>query len=96
MMLIVTGILVGAVLGVRFNVLVLVPVICGALVIVLLDGIARGGGFWWVATTMIVIATALQLGYVLGSVVHFVMGAARVPEPRRISMQREGDRPKAA
>jgi hypothetical protein len=92
----VTGVLVGSVLGARFNVLVLIPVICIALVVVLVDSLGLGEGFWWVATTMCGFATALQLGYLLGGVVHFVVGAARAPNPRRISMQREGDRPKAA
>jgi len=80
------GILVGAVLGLRFKVLVLVPVICVALAIVLVDGIARGDGLWWLALAMIVITTSLQLGYILGNVVRFAMGAARAPNHGKVSM----------
>ena len=75
--LMVIGILVGAVLGLRFKVLVLVPVICGALSIVVVDGIARGDGLLRIAVAMIVIATSVQLGFVLGIVTRSVMGAAR-------------------
>jgi len=43
MILILTGVLVGAMLGLRLKVFVLVPVICGALAIVVVDGIATRG-----------------------------------------------------
>jgi hypothetical protein len=80
------GILVGAVLGLRFKVLVLVPVICGALAIVVVDGIARETGLWQLLLAMIVIAISLQLGYVLGIVARFIMVAARVPNHGGVSM----------
>jgi len=86
MILTLMGALAGAVLGLRFKVLVLVPVICVALAIVLVNGIARSDGVWWLAFTMIMIATALQLGYVLGIVVRVVINAARAPNHRRNSM----------
>jgi hypothetical protein len=89
------GILVGAVLGLRFKVLVLVPVICVALAIVLVDGIARGDGLWWLALAMVVIATSLQLGYILGIVVRFVLGAVRAPNHGRVSMSTSTEIPGA-
>ena len=73
MILILTSVLVGAMLGLRLKVFVLVPVICGALVIVVVDGIARGDAIWRLAFSMIMIVTALQLGYFLGNVIRFVM-----------------------
>jgi len=57
---------------------VLVPVICGALVIVVVDGIARGDAIWRLAFSMIMIVTALQLGYFLGNVIRFVMAPAPI------------------
>jgi hypothetical protein len=83
--LIMIGILVGAVLGLRFKVLVLVPVVCGALAVVVVNGIARGDGLWQLVLAMTVIAISLQLGYVLGIVVRFVMVAAR-PNHGRVTM----------
>ena len=76
MILILTGVLVGAVLGLRLKVFVLVPVICGALALVVVDGIARGDTLWRLAFSMIMIATALQIGYFLGNVVRFVIAPA--------------------
>ena len=76
MLLILTGVLVGAVLGLRLKVFVLVPVICGALAIVVVDGIAREDTLWQLAFSMIMIITALQLGYFLGNVIRFVMTSA--------------------
>jgi hypothetical protein len=84
MLLILTGVVAGAVLGLRLKVLVLVPVIWGALALVVVDGIARGDALWRLAFSMIIIATALQLGYFLGSVIRFVMGPA--PNQGRASL----------
>ena len=84
MLLILTGVLVGAVLGLRLKVFVLVPVICGALVIVVGDGIARGDAIWRLAFSMIMVVTALQLGYFLGNVIRFVMAPA--PNQGRASL----------
>jgi hypothetical protein len=76
MLLILTGLLLGAVLGLRLKVLVLIPAICGALAIVVVDGIARGDTLWQLAFSMIMIATALQFGYFFGNVIRFVMAPA--------------------
>ncbi len=84
------GILVGAVLGLRFKVLVLVPVICVAIPIVLAAGIAHGDGVWRLALAMVVIATSLQVGYILGNVTRFLLGAARVPNHGKISIPTSG------
>jgi hypothetical protein len=80
------GVLIGAVLGLRFKVFVLVPVICGASAVVVIGGIARGDTLWRLAFTMVVIATALQMGYFLGNVIRLVTGAARASDHDRVSM----------
>jgi len=86
MILIPLSVLVGAMLGLRFKVFVLVPVICGALAIAVVEGIAGGDGLWRLVFAMIVIAASLQLGYILGIVVRFVMGAARADNRDRVSL----------
>jgi hypothetical protein len=86
MILFLMGVLVGAVLGVRFKVLVLVPAICAALPVVVVAEIARGEGIWGLALATIVVASSLQIGYILGNVVWFVTGAARATNHRTSSM----------
>jgi hypothetical protein len=86
MILFLIGVLVGAVLGLRFKVFVLVPVICIALAIVAVDGVARGDELWRLAISMIVIATALQVGYILGIVTQFVMASGRSTHHSTVSL----------
>jgi hypothetical protein len=61
------SILVGVVLGLRFNLFILVPTIGLALTMVVVTGMARGDGAWSLVATMIVVTTFLQLGYIGGS-----------------------------
>ena len=61
----VVAMLSGAVLGLRYKVLILAPAITFALVFVV--GFAREAGIWWIALDMVVVTTALQLGYLGGS-----------------------------
>jgi hypothetical protein len=82
------GILVGIVLGMPLNVLVLVPVICIALAIAVLDGIARWDGLWHPTFVMIVIATSVQLGYFLGVVAKSAMGSMRRTNHGAVSLPR--------
>src|ERR1700730_12259213 len=63
------GLLVGAALGLRFSVFILIPAICLALIIAAIDGIARGHEVWWIASTMVIAATSIQVGYIGGIVV---------------------------
>jgi hypothetical protein len=66
-LLAIVSILVGALLGLRFRVFILVPAITFALALVIGVGVAREAGIWWIALEMVVVATALQLGYLGGS-----------------------------
>jgi hypothetical protein len=86
MILILIGVLVGAVLGVRFTVFVLVPVIFVALAIVAVGGVVRGDDLWQLAISMIVIATSVQVGYILGIVTQFVMGSVRSTHNSTVSL----------
>jgi len=67
MILIVISILIGAALGARFNVLILVPAAALALLSTAAVGIANGDQTWSVASTMVSVTAVLQTGYWLGS-----------------------------
>jgi len=63
MMLMVICCLVGAMAGLRFNILSFVSVLCVALAIVAIGEIARGDGLWRLVLAMIITSTSVQLGY---------------------------------
>jgi hypothetical protein len=64
----IASVLVGALLGMRFRVFILVPAVLLGVAIVTGVGIARESGIWWVAFEIVVITTALEVGYLGGSV----------------------------
>ena len=68
--------LVGAVLGLRFRVLILVPAIGLVAAGVTANGIVIGDSLWRLALVMVVAATAIQLGYVGGTVAKVLFGSA--------------------
>ena len=67
LMLIMTSVLLGAALGLRFKVFVLFPVAAVALIGIEAVGFANGSGFAWLALAALAVSVGLQLGYVLGS-----------------------------
>jgi len=73
--LLLTGILVGAALGLRFKVFVLVPATAVALGIVAVGQIAYGQSLGRIAIAMIAIAASIQIGYIGGIVIRFAAGA---------------------
>jgi hypothetical protein len=73
-----TAVLIGALLGQRFKVLILVPAIVVGLATVLGFGMAQNGNLWSTLTVMALTITALQLGYLGGAVIRFVVAGARV------------------
>ena len=93
-MLVVFGFLTGMLFGLRFTVLVLVPVIMLTWMLTISIDAMRGLGFWWVVLDMFVLSTALQFGYVAGGALAILRSALEsifelVPEeplrPRRPS-----------
>ena len=56
----VAGILIGAVLSLRLNVVVLLPVTCAALMIAAIGGAARGDSVWYLVSTMVLVVIALR------------------------------------
>jgi hypothetical protein len=61
--------LLGAAFGLRFGVLILVPVMALELGIVAVNGIAIGEGAWQLLIAMSLVATSVQLGYLGGSII---------------------------
>jgi hypothetical protein len=59
----IAGILVGALLGLRYRLIVLAPAICLACAIVVAESAIHGESAWWMAIAIVVVATALQLGF---------------------------------
>jgi hypothetical protein len=82
------SILVGVVFGMRFTVLVVAPVTCGALAIAIVDGIPRGTGLWQLTFALIVIGISIQLGYILGIVAQDVVNSARGTNNKPVSLPR--------
>jgi hypothetical protein len=68
--------LVGAVLGLRFRVLILVPAIGLSVAVAIANGIVLGESLWRLALVTVVVAMAIQLGYVLGTVAQLFFGWA--------------------
>jgi len=73
MFLFIAAVVVGASLGLRYKVFVLVPATAIAIVFVALGGIAKGDSIIHVGVTMIAISTVLQVSYIIGTVVEPIM-----------------------
>jgi hypothetical protein len=72
--------LIGATLGFRFTVLVLVPAIGFAVLGIAAIGIARGDQGNALMITMILIAAVLQIGYLLGAVARTIVVFSIAPQ----------------
>src|SRR5258708_38600488 len=63
---IVTIFLAGAALGLRFKVMILVPALILTALFAAIVGLKRGDQFWSIAAAMILLGTAIQVGYLAG------------------------------
>jgi hypothetical protein len=61
------GVLAGIALGLLFKVFVLAPAITLAVIFALIVGVARGETFGSIIVAMLIIGTAIQLGYFVGT-----------------------------
>jgi hypothetical protein len=75
-------ILVGAVLGLRFTVWILIPGIAFGLFAAAAAGIAHHDGLGTIGLAMVLIAVGLQLGYLMGTTTRFVIAGARAARAR--------------
>ena len=78
------SLLAGALLGMRFKVLILVPAICLALLAILAVGISSSVSFSFIALAMVLAAACLQLGYLIGIAARYAMAGARAGRIHRI------------
>ena len=76
-MLTVIAILTGAVLGLRFTVLILVPASFIGSVATFGIGIAHSNGLWSILLALVLVISALQIGYFSGAVIRFVNAGVR-------------------
>ncbi len=70
--------LLGAVLGHRFKVLVLVPTIVAGAAVAFAIGIARADDAWLIGLTVLLDTVCLQIGYLCGAIIFSLLSAARV------------------
>jgi hypothetical protein len=76
--LILFSVLVGAVLGLRLKVLILVPTTIFFVIGIAGIGATRGDELRSIASAIVVVSISLQLGYLAGSTTRFVTAAVRV------------------
>ena len=74
--------LIGAVLGMRFRVFVLIPAIGITLTAILAVCIVRGDSIAAFAFTAVLAASCLQVGYLGGVATHYGTALARIGRPR--------------
>jgi hypothetical protein len=79
--------LLGAVLGMRFKVLILIPAIGFALIVIIVDGIARGTNVYGILIAGIVASACLQIGYIFSIVTRYCIVSARAGRLRKISLR---------
>jgi hypothetical protein len=86
LILAIVSFLIGVSLGLRFTVLILVPAIGLALALVAANGIVAEEGIWRLVSSMVVVATFVQLGYLGGNVLRSVIFGARAADHGSTSM----------
>jgi hypothetical protein len=62
----VINVLAGIALGLRYKLVILVPAVSFVVTFALIVGIARGDHFWSIILVMVIVGTAVQLGYLIG------------------------------
>jgi hypothetical protein len=85
----VLALLLGAVLGMRFKVLILLPVIACAVIIIATGGIASGAQGLPILVMAVLASICLQLGYFTGVMTRYVTLIARAGRSAKISRQVE-------
>ena len=84
--------LTGAVLGLRFKVLVLVPAMGLAIIAITATGMASGYSLAAVLTAGVLALICVQIGYIGGLLTRYAMTLARVESERKASIPAESVR----
>jgi hypothetical protein len=75
-LLAIVSLLVGAALGQRFRVMVLIPATAIVMAVAIGTGVTQAYTAWWIVLAAIVAATGTQIGYFLGLGIHHFLTAA--------------------
>jgi hypothetical protein len=86
-MLILLVFLLGAVLGMRFKVLILIPAIAFALIAILVGGVARADSVSAILIAIVLTSIGLQIGYLSGIATRYSIALARAERLRKASVQ---------
>ena len=86
-MFILLAFLLGAVLGMRFKVFILIPAIGFALIALLAGGIARGDNVSAILIAAVLSSSSLQIGYLGGILTRYSIAIARAGRLRKASLQ---------
>jgi hypothetical protein len=73
------GLLAGIALGLRYKVLILVPAVSLAMISAIIIGVGRTDHFWSIVLVMVILGTAVQLGYLAGIAIRAAVGSICVP-----------------
>jgi hypothetical protein len=82
--------LIGAALGLRFRFLILIPAIYLTIICIAGGGIAHADRIGTVILSIVLVSTALQIGYLFGVVTRGAIASLRVPERKTIAVGRAG------
>jgi hypothetical protein len=67
--IVIIHVLAGAAVGMRFKVMILVPAVTLTILFAAIIGVTRGDKFWSIAVSMILLGTAIQVGYLAGGLI---------------------------
>jgi hypothetical protein len=71
--------LAGTALGLRYKVLILVPAVFLAMTLAAIIGVGSADHFWSIVLAMVILGTAVQLGYLAGVAIRAAVGSIGVP-----------------
>jgi len=84
--------LIGAALGMRFKVLILIPAIGLGFITILAGGIGRGDSASAILIAAVLASGSLQIGYLCGILTRSGIASARPGSPRKATWQAESAR----
>jgi hypothetical protein len=75
--MVIIHVLAGAALGLRFKVMILVPALTLTMLFAAIIGVAHDDQFWSIAVAMILLGTAIQVGYLAGILIRAKIASVR-------------------
>jgi hypothetical protein len=87
-----SALLVGAALGVRFKVLILIPAVAFAFIATVVAGVARGDSASAILIAAVLAGSSVQIGYICGIFGRYGLTMARAGSPHRAPLKAESAR----